>query len=758
MKKITLVCSMFFLMFSALPVQDAAAQTLESDSLALLAFHEACCSESGSYTNWSYADISEWDKVTVSWIINDAGTDSVQRVTNVNFYSTGLTGTLPDDLGNLTEMTGDDGVIQFRDQPGLTGTFPACIWNWTKVQRMQIKECGFTDMDVTGLENMVNLTEFNTQSTPFAGEIPVELFNLPLIQKLYLHESMWSSLPANMPATTPTPLSRFYINGNQFTDLPDLSSMVWASGAKIYIKDNYLTFEDIEPNMGIASDTTTFTYSPQAMVNADDVSVYAAAGEEVVLQSNISGATSYTWVKNETEPIAYSQDFTIASFDPATDAGSYYCLAQNSNVSGLDITTGNKILREVANYANTTAVDSLALLAFFEACCDSSGSYSNWTYADLAEWDKVTTSWILNDEGTDSVLRVTNLMLNATGLIGTLPDELGNLTEMTGDDGVIQLRDQPGLTGTLSACMWNWTKVERMQIKDCAFTDMDITGLENMVNLTEFNTQGTPFAGEVPVVLFNLPLMQKLYLHESMWTSLPADIPTTTPTPLSRLYLNGNQFTDLPDLSGMVWANGAKIYIKDNYLTFEDIESNMVIASDTTTFTYSPQGLLAPKDTFTLAEGDALELSAICGGTANTYMWVKDGALVDGVDSETLTISSTVEDNSGVYYCLVQNSIVTGLDLVTDTFIVTVKNPSALSSVEASTLQINGNPTSDILSIDSKDMIGIVTITDLSGKIVKSELVDSQNLRMSISDLRTGIYLVRLQGDTLDSVVKIVKN
>lgn len=712
----------------------------DQDSLALVALYNQCGGADGKgYDNWLSGPLSEWENVTTGLV------DGVTRVTHVEFKYMTVTGSLPEELGDLTEMSGK---IQFYQKTELTGAFPAFIWNWTKVEKMQIKGCGFTSMDVTGIEKMVNLTELNTQGTPFAGEVPVEFFNLPVMAKLYLHECMWSSLPAAMPTTTPTPLTRLYLNDNQFADFPDLTGMVLGSGAKVYLQDNYLSFDDLVANMWIADveGLGAFTYSPQS-VDAEDVFVSVAAGSAVTIESNVGGTPTsiYSWIKGE-EEIAATEDFTIASFNPATQSAAYFCIVQDPSVAGLVISTATTSL-----YATATDMDSLVLRAFYDACVDTAATgVANWTTAPFAEWSNVTFTTV------DSVQRVSNVGFKNMLLSGTLPDALANLTEMSGK---IELLDQPGLTGELPAFIWNWTKVERLQIKRCGFTSIDVTGIENMVNLYEINTQATPFEGEIPAAFFKLPLMRDLYLEDGMWTSLSADIPMPTPTDLRRLYLNGNKINSLPDLTSIYWAEGAKFKCQNNALTFEDLEPNIWIASDPNidAFEFSPQAFLTDKDTIELLSGDALELSVSCGGTANIYIWTKDGELLDGADSDTLQIAATGQDDSGVYQCIVQNTLVPGLDLLSDTFSVVVTDPASLGSVNELSIQINGNPVQNVLSIDSKDIIEFVTINDITGKQVRSERVDNTSLRMDVSDLKNGIYIVSLKGDTADSIVKIIK-
>ena len=134
----------------------AAAQTLQSDSLALVDLYNDCGGTNWvGFDNWLNGPISTWEEVTIDPTLN--------RVSHVGFKNMDLTGSLPASLGNMDEMSGK---IEFHDDKGLTGTFPAFIWNWTKIDRFQLKRSGITAIDTTGLSNLVNLTEFNTEANP----------------------------------------------------------------------------------------------------------------------------------------------------------------------------------------------------------------------------------------------------------------------------------------------------------------------------------------------------------------------------------------------------------------------------------------------------------------------------------------------------------------------------------------------------------------------------------------------------------------
>jgi Leucine-rich repeat (LRR) protein len=651
-----------------------------------------------------------------------------------------LTGALPESLGSLDEMSGK---IEFRDDSLLVGEMPAFLWNWVKVDRFQVKFAGYTSMDVTGIENMVNLTEFNTEGTPFTGTIPGEIFTLPAMVKLYFHNSEFDALPAEL--TQASGLDRLYLNGDNFSELPDMSGMTWGPGAKIRVQDNFLTFEDLESNVAISMDTLVdeFRYSPQANVG-EETTLMPEAGSEVSLSVEVGGSENiYTWIKGE-DAVGDSSTYVIDSYDETTDAGVYFALVQSALVPGLDIMSNTTTL-----LGSPAVSDSLALVELYNECGGEEWvGYDTWLQGPINDWEGVTI-----DSATG---RVTNVEFRDMNLTGTLPESLGSLEEMSGK---IEFRDDSLLVGEMPAFLWNWVKVDRFQIKFAGYTSMDVTGIENMVNLTEFNTEGTPFTGMIPGAIFTLPSMVKLYFHNSEFDALPAEL--TQASGLDRLYLNGDNFSELPDMSGMTWGEGAKIRVQDNFLTFEDLESNVVIASDTLVeeFNYSPQANVGMADTIDLNTGDTLTISAEVGGSANMYTWVKGvDEVIDGQTEASLQIDSVTVDDSGSYFVLVQNATVPGLDIFSEATVVNVSPPSGVDEVPFEGLKVLGNPVDQRLLISSDELITQVSVFSVDGQLIYRQFPASNNVDIDMATYTSGLYVVMLQNETKYQIIKIAKD
>ncbi|MEM7657379.1 MAG: T9SS type A sorting domain-containing protein [Bacteroidota bacterium] len=716
-----------FLALWALPAQ---AQDLSTDSLALVDLYDDCGGANWTgYDTWLNGPIGTWEGVTVD--------SALQRVSHVSFKGMNLTGSLPASLGNMDEMSGK---IEFHDDTDLTGTLPAFLWNWTKVDRFQLKRSGITAIDTTGMSGMVNLTEYNTEANPISGMVPGVIFTLPAMEKIYLHNCEYDALPPEL--TMLSGMTRLYLNGNQLTDIPDMSGMTWGSGAKIRFQDNALTFEDLEMNMPLTNDANVaeFNYSPQAMVGTESYT-YPAAGDPVSLMSNVGGTSNvYTWIKDGT-PVGSMANYDIAAFDADMHSGTYYALVQNSAVMGLDITTANTSL-----FASALDQDSLALVDLYNTCGGTNWvGFDTWLNGPLASWEGVTV-----DSATQ---RVTHVAFKTMNLTGTLNTSLGNLTQM---GGKIEFHDDSLLTGELPAAIWKWVNVERFQLKRSGVSSIDLTGIENMVNLTEYNTEANPIAGSVPGVIFTLPVMQKIYVHDCEYDAVPSEI--SMATRLDRLYFNGNNLEDLPDLSGMQWGDDAKIRVQDNHLTFEDLESNVVIGSDSAVaeFNYSPQANVGMATTYDLATGDSLMLSIPVGGTSNMYTWIKDGTPV-GSDMLYEVNGVSVAD-VGFYQLLVQNANVPGLDIFSETQQVNVDGTTSIDELSYfGDIRVLGNPVNTNLRIEAEQLIEEVHILDLSGKQITGESVRNYRIDLPVAHLAPGIYYVVLRsGDEVHNL-KVVK-
>ena len=186
----------------------------ETDRAALEAFYEATGGEQWTdNTNWmSGAPLGEWHGVT---------TDAAGRVTELYLGFNGLTGTIPDALGDLTNLEMLDLEVN-----GLTGTIPDALGDLANLKILDLTSNRLTGTIPDALGDLASLQQLWLYRNDFVGPIPDALGNLVNLEILGL-------LGNHLSGTIPDALRRLEnlrwlsIGGNALTGpIPDfLGSM-----------------------------------------------------------------------------------------------------------------------------------------------------------------------------------------------------------------------------------------------------------------------------------------------------------------------------------------------------------------------------------------------------------------------------------------------------------------------------------------------------------------------------------------------------
>jgi uncharacterized delta-60 repeat protein/gliding motility-associated-like protein len=262
-----------------------------------------------------------------------------------------LTGTIPSEIGalqNLLEL--EVGHNQ------LSGTVPPEIWDMTQLTRLSLFQNQlFGDLSSVGhlynlrylkigsnkfygpmppeIANLSQLVSLWLDDNQFDGVIPAEIGDLTLLTELYLDNNQFSgAIPpeiGNLPG-----LNVLSLHHNRFVDLPDLSaSQLNSLFADIAVYNNYLTFEDLEPNTGF----NLITYSPQAKIPPGGVVSFVVGGTLTIPFTTPGTANSYQWFKDGI-PIPGATSATLVKPGmTASDAGSYSVHIKNSIATGLTL-------------------------------------------------------------------------------------------------------------------------------------------------------------------------------------------------------------------------------------------------------------------------------------------------------------------------------------------------------------------------------------------------------------------------------------
>lgn len=259
---------LFTLLLFACSATTAYTQTPVStaDSLALVAlYNNTGGPDWTNKTNWLTGVVSTWYGVTVSG----------NRVTTLSLGNNGLSGPLPPDIGDLTQL-----IQMTLDSNAITGVLPVEFQNLTTLKTL--------DLSVNFL----------------GGDVPLEFNNMDSLITVDLSD-------------------------NNITGLPDLTGMV--SLSSLNVENNKLTFEDLEPNIGISA----FQFDPQQ--NYGSRQVFSISGEGLAFSAPVGGTSNaYQWYKDSVALTGATADsYSVASTTEA-DAGVYYLSVTNS-ITGLTL-------------------------------------------------------------------------------------------------------------------------------------------------------------------------------------------------------------------------------------------------------------------------------------------------------------------------------------------------------------------------------------------------------------------------------------
>ena len=156
------------------PPDATVTQTSASDRAALVALYNATEGPNWSNdTNWlGNTPLEEWHGVS---------TDGDGRVVELHLPGNGLSGTIPNELGNLANL---QSLLIFSNK--LSGEIPPEFGNLANLGALHLGYNQFSGEIPSELGNLAQLELLNLSSNQLSGEIPPELGNLANLQWLYL--------------------------------------------------------------------------------------------------------------------------------------------------------------------------------------------------------------------------------------------------------------------------------------------------------------------------------------------------------------------------------------------------------------------------------------------------------------------------------------------------------------------------------------------------------------------------------------------
>jgi len=133
------------------------------------------------------------------------------RMTYLTCFNKGLSGVIPENIGNLTNLTT---LSLYYSQ--LTGEIPSEIGNLTNLTSLYLQSNQLTGEIPSEIGNLTNLTSLNLSGNQFTGEIPPEIGNLTNLNTLYLYSNqLTGEIPPEIGNLTN--LTRLWLLSNQLT-------------------------------------------------------------------------------------------------------------------------------------------------------------------------------------------------------------------------------------------------------------------------------------------------------------------------------------------------------------------------------------------------------------------------------------------------------------------------------------------------------------------------------------------------------------
>ena len=160
---------------------------------------------------------------------------SIENTTYLELSNSGLTGSIPPEIGNLTNLTY---LILYDNQ--LTGSIPPEISNLTNLTYLYLNENQLTGEIPLEIGNLMNLQALGLDGNQLTGEIPPEIGNLMNLQELGLS---WNQLSGEIPSEIGnlTSLWGIWVDVNQLTgEIPESFCDIYPNLTEINLGSNNL--------------------------------------------------------------------------------------------------------------------------------------------------------------------------------------------------------------------------------------------------------------------------------------------------------------------------------------------------------------------------------------------------------------------------------------------------------------------------------------------------------------------------------------
>ena len=286
--------------------------------------------------------------------------------------------------------------------------------------------------------------------------------------------------------------------------------------------DVTITFSE---NVGATFDHTGITVTNAQSLTATDVSASTAG---LIYTATIRPTAGFSGAVTVQVPAAAAQNASSEG-NQASNVFSATATMQSACISGGAVPAGDE-------YAGL-ARDCETLLGLHDTLVGSATLSPAWSVStDIVTWDGITVE----------AMQVTSISLGLKSLTGSIPPELGNLTNLK-----ILVLDENQLTGTIPSQLGSLSELTEIDIGNNQLTGSIPSQLGSLANLESLGLNDNQLSGSIPATLGNLSKLETLTASRNAFNSpLPAELAQLTS--LNSLEISEALLTGaIPDLSVM---------------------------------------------------------------------------------------------------------------------------------------------------------------------------------------------------------------
>ena len=423
-------------------------------------------------TNWNTSDpVSTWYGVTT----NDTGS-----VTDLYMFRNGLSGPIPTQLGDLTNLE----TLYLRWN-SLAGSIPAELGEVANLTRLDLAINDLSGSIPVEMGGLTNLTSLTLSSNDLSGSIPIELGNLSNLTSLSLGRNRLSgTIPAEMGDLSNLIYLRLGTNdlsGSIPVELGDLANL-----AHLELHWNDLSGSIPVELGGLANLTRLWLYVndlsgsiPVELGDLSNLEVLSASdnGLNGTIPAELGNLASLRVLSLGRNSLSGSIPVELGGLTNLT-----HLILNNNELSGT-------IPAELAGLTNLTQLN-LSGNGLSGPIPTWLGDFTDLNLLDLGGSNM--SASIPVELG--NLTNLTRLYLGSNKLVGAIPAELGNLTRLTD----LWLHHNE-LSGPIPVELGNLTNLTRLYLGSNELVGAIPAELGNLTRLTDLRLSGNDLSGCVPL-------------------------------------------------------------------------------------------------------------------------------------------------------------------------------------------------------------------------------------------------------------------